>query len=162
MQGWDPLRLAVDVRGTGTTGHRVAALMHELDDVNVELASESVVVAIFGMGPPAADDVKRLLGALRHAITVLGDVEHEPARPLRHRHRGVQSGCRPARHSSRPRTWFRLRRRRAGWRRSPWRPTAGNPDVLPREVLTAETLDDVRETLAQGARSTARFARSGW
>src|SRR5207247_5560115 len=53
VHGWDPLRLAVDVRGTGTTGHRVAALMHELDDVNLELASESVLVALFGMGTPA-------------------------------------------------------------------------------------------------------------
>ena len=53
VHGWDPLRLSVDVRGIGHTGTRLAALMRERDDVNVELASENVVVAMFGMGEPA-------------------------------------------------------------------------------------------------------------
>jgi arginine decarboxylase len=64
VAGWDPLRLAVDVRGTGTTGHRVAALMHELDDVNLELATESVIVAVLGMAAPATPALERLVGAL--------------------------------------------------------------------------------------------------
>jgi lysine decarboxylase len=42
--GWDPLRLSIDVRGSGASGHRIAALMRERDDINVELFSENVVV----------------------------------------------------------------------------------------------------------------------
>jgi arginine/lysine/ornithine decarboxylase len=153
VHGWDPVRLSIDVRGTGTTGHRVAALMHELDDVNLELASESVVVAVFGMGAPAARDVDRLLGSLRHAITTLGDVEHEPARPF-----------------APPPPWGTLRMpprdaflapqdvvtlgdaegRVAAESLATYPP--GIPNVLPGEVLTAETLDYVRETLAHGGK----------
>ena len=32
IAGWDPLRLAIDVRGTGATGYRLAKLAFELDD----------------------------------------------------------------------------------------------------------------------------------
>jgi arginine decarboxylase len=153
VHGWDPLRLAVDVRGTGTTGHRVAALMHELDDVNVELASESVVVAVFGMGAPAAPDVERLLGALGHAVSVLGEVEHEPARPF-----------------APPPPWGPLRMppreaflapqdvvaigdaegRVAAESLATYPP--GIPNVLPGEVLTGETLDYIRDTLEHGGK----------
>ncbi|MGH2975377.1 MAG: aminotransferase class I/II-fold pyridoxal phosphate-dependent enzyme, partial [Solirubrobacterales bacterium] len=48
VHGWDPLRLSIDVRGTGRTGTRVASLMHDLDDINLELVSENVIVAVFG------------------------------------------------------------------------------------------------------------------
>src|SRR4029077_10150783 len=39
----DPTRLVVDVRGLGATGHRVARMMREDDDINLELFSENVV-----------------------------------------------------------------------------------------------------------------------
>ena len=78
--GWDPLRVAVDVRGTGTTGHRIAALMLELDDINLELASENVIVAVFGMGADAEANGARLVEALGHAVSALGEVEHEVGR----------------------------------------------------------------------------------
>ncbi len=56
IAGWDPLRLAIDVRGTGSTGYRLAKVAFELDDgIDLELAAENVVVAIFGLGEPAAD-----------------------------------------------------------------------------------------------------------
>ena len=50
VAAWDPLRLSVDVRGTGATGHRIAQLMREKDDVVLELFSENVIVAVFGLG----------------------------------------------------------------------------------------------------------------
>src|SRR5205814_10380186 len=53
VHGWDPLRLSIDVRGTGSTGLRLAGLMRELDDINLELVSENVIVAVFGMGEDA-------------------------------------------------------------------------------------------------------------
>src|SRR4051794_18597099 len=45
VAAWDPLRLSVDVRGTGATGHRIAQLMRERDDIILELFSENVIVA---------------------------------------------------------------------------------------------------------------------
>ena len=47
---YDPLRLAIDVRGTGHSGYALARLVRERDDVNLELAGENVMVAVFGMG----------------------------------------------------------------------------------------------------------------
>jgi lysine decarboxylase len=73
VHGYDPLRLAVDVRGTGASGYQVARLMHEMDDVNLELAGENVIVAVFGMGETATGHAARLVEALEHAVRRLGD-----------------------------------------------------------------------------------------
>jgi arginine decarboxylase len=79
VHGYDPLRLAIDVRGTGATGYQVAQLMHEQDDVNLELAGETVVVAVFGMGETATGNAARLVAALGRAVEHLGsDEEYEP------------------------------------------------------------------------------------
>ena len=77
--GYDPLRLAVDVRGTGATGYQVAELMREQDDVNLELAGENVIVAVFGMGETATGHAVRLVDALARAVEHLGfDEDHVP------------------------------------------------------------------------------------
>ena len=80
VHGWDPLRLAIDVRGTGTTGTRLASLMREQDDVNLELVSENVVVAVFGMGEDAGASAARLVSAARRAVEALGAEERLPER----------------------------------------------------------------------------------
>src|SRR5438132_1266788 len=72
VHGYDPLRLAVDVRGTGASGYQVARLMHDRDDVNLELAGETVIVAVFGMGETATGNAARLVDALRRAVEHLG------------------------------------------------------------------------------------------
>ena len=77
VAGYDPLRLAVDVRGTGSSGYRVAQLMHEQDDINLELAGENVIVAVFGIGETAAEHTERLVDALRRAVGSLGAPEGE-------------------------------------------------------------------------------------
>jgi lysine decarboxylase len=79
---WDPLRLTIDVRGTGSTGTRVASLMRELDDINLELAAENVIVAVFGMGEDAAASADRLVSSMRHAVEALGAEEEIPRRPF--------------------------------------------------------------------------------
>jgi lysine decarboxylase len=68
VAGYDPLRLAVDVRGTGENGYELARILREGDDVNLELAGENVIVAVFGMGEPARPQGERLVAALRHAL----------------------------------------------------------------------------------------------
>jgi arginine decarboxylase len=82
VHDWDPLRLAVDVRGTASTGTRLAKLMRELDDVNLELESENVIVAVFGAGENAVESAGRLVSALRHAVETLGAEDEHPKRPF--------------------------------------------------------------------------------
>ena len=76
------MRLVVDVRGTGATGHRIARLMREQDDINLELFAENVVVAVFGIGERAAETGERLVEGLEHACARLGEEEEEPLPPF--------------------------------------------------------------------------------
>jgi arginine decarboxylase len=71
VHGYDPLRLVVDVRGTGHSGYAVAERLRGLDDVNLELAGQNVVVAVFGMAEDARPAAERLLAGLRHAVAEL-------------------------------------------------------------------------------------------
>src|SRR5215211_6419668 len=82
VHDWDPLRLAMDVRGTGSTGTRIATLMRELDDVNLELVSENVIVAVFGAGEDAGASAKRLVEGLHHAVETIGADGGPPKRPF--------------------------------------------------------------------------------
>jgi lysine decarboxylase len=72
VAGWDPLRLSIDVRGTGSSGYRLASVAREEGDVIFELFAENVAVAVFGMGAPAADQGERLVAVLRRAVQRLG------------------------------------------------------------------------------------------
>jgi arginine decarboxylase len=70
VHAYDPLRLVVDVRGTGVSGYRLAQLMRERD-IHPELAGENVIVAVFGMGETETDNAARLVEALEQAVTQL-------------------------------------------------------------------------------------------
>lgn len=151
VYGFDPLRLAVDVRGTGATGYEIAEWMREDDDINTELAGENVVVAVFGMGEPVAETGARLVPALRRAA------ERAAARPAR-----VHEAFAP------PPPWGPLATspREAFLGPQEVVPVAGAvgriaaeslaayppgiPNVLPGERLSAATLDYVQQTLEQG------------
>jgi lysine decarboxylase len=69
---YDPLRLAVDVRGVAASGYELAPLLREIDDINLELHAENVLVAIFGMGERGAPEADRLVAALREAVARVG------------------------------------------------------------------------------------------
>jgi len=68
VAAWDPLRLSIDLRETGATGYALARTILEVEGIDLELFSENVVVAIFGMGEPAAGAGERLAAALREAV----------------------------------------------------------------------------------------------
>jgi arginine decarboxylase len=161
VHGWDPLRLAVDVRGTGTTGHRIAALMLELDDINLELASENVVVSVFGMASDTAAEGNRLVEGLEHAVTALGEVEHEIARDF-----APAPPWGPLRMS--PRDAFLAPQDVMPFHEAEGRVAAeslatyppGIPNVLPGELLTTETLDYIRETVDHGGKVRGAVDRS--
>ena len=151
IAGWDPLRLAVDVRGTGSTGYRLAKTAFYASGLDLELYSENVVVAIFGLGEPAAPAGERLVAGLRHAVDELEAETGAPDEKL-----------------APPPPWGELvmtpREAFLGPQEViPFADAAGRvaaeglaayppgiPNVLPGERLTAETLDYIRESVAHG------------
>jgi arginine decarboxylase len=84
VHGWDPLRLAIDVRGSGLTGYDLDPALRRIDDIHLELFGENVIVALFGMGERASPRGERLVAALGAALQDLGpepDREQEPFAP---------------------------------------------------------------------------------
>jgi arginine decarboxylase len=70
--GYDPLRLAVDVRGIAASGYEMAGLLREIGDINLELYGQNVIVAVFGLGERRLPEAKRLVDALREAAARVG------------------------------------------------------------------------------------------
>ena len=151
VHGYDPLRLAIDVRGTGATGDELAAVTLAEDDINWELFGENVVVAIFGMAEHVGPEVERLVAALRHAVDRLdaaGDREHEPFAPPPPWGELVMA----------PRDAFLGPQEAVPFAEAAGRIAAeslagyppGVPNVLPGERLTAPTIEYVQRTLEHG------------
>ncbi len=69
---YDPLRLAVDVRGIAASGYEMAPLLREIGDINLELYGQNVLVAVFGMGERSLNEAARLVEALRTAVERVG------------------------------------------------------------------------------------------
>jgi arginine decarboxylase len=149
---YDPLRLAIDVRGTRATGYELARVVREQDDVQVELAGENVLVAVFGMGEDVAAAGERLVTALHRAVDVLSAEERDP---------GPETFAPPPPWGElvmTPREAFLGPQdvvpvgdavgRVAAESLAAYPP--GIPNVLPGERLTAATLDYIHQTLEQG------------
>jgi lysine decarboxylase len=150
---YDPLRLAIDVRGTPMSGYELARRLRDEHDVNMELAGENVMVAVYGMGEDAGAASERLLAALR-AVVESASPGSDP-----------DDGAAPF---SAPPPWGELvmspreaflgpqevvPAREAVGRVSSESLAAyppGIPNVLPGERLTAETLDYIEQTIAHG------------
>ena len=124
--------------------------MRELDDVNLELVSENVIVAVFGIGEDVTRSASRLVDGLRHAVETLGSEEEPHSAPLHSRRPGVRSRCPeagvPRGAGGRP----LRRRRRADRSRVARRLSPGIPNVLPGERLTRETVDYINEVVEHG------------
>ena len=158
---WDPLRLSIDVRGTRATGHRIAEEMRKRDDIIVELFSENVVVAVFGLGERAAPAAERMLEALRHAVEVVGQGDAED--------RGAFAEPPPwGRLELSPRDAFLGPQDIVPFEGAEGRICAeslaayppGVPNVLPGERLTADTLAYIRESLDHGGQVRGASDRS--
>jgi lysine decarboxylase len=151
VAGYDPLRLAVDVRGLDATGYELAVLLRDIDDINLELYGQNVVVAVFGMGERSMPEAARLVEALREAARRVGTDPHgesasfaapppwgELAMTPREAYLGRQEVV-PAEEAV---------GRIAAESLATYPP--GIPNVLPGERLTAETLAYIRGTLELG------------
>ena len=55
VSSWDPLRIVIDVRGTGCSGYEVADALRVTYDVHVELATHATCVLILGIAQPSED-----------------------------------------------------------------------------------------------------------
>jgi lysine decarboxylase len=151
VHAYDPTRLVVDVRGLKTTGHRVARLMLEDDDINLELFSENVVVAVFGVGERAEVTGERLVKALEHAATRIGEEEQEPMPPFAEPPPWGPTVLSPREaflggHEVVPFTDAEGRIAAESLAAYP----PGVPNVLPGEVLTREAIDYIADSVAHG------------
>ncbi len=70
IAGFDPLRIVVDVRGTGRTGYEVAAALRAIHDTYVELATHATIVFVLGLAQPLEplERVAHNLGAIVQRI----------------------------------------------------------------------------------------------
>ena len=152
VHAYDPTRLVVDVRGLGATGHRIARIMREQDDVNLELFSENVIVAVFGIGERAARTGERLVEALEHAGERIGEEDEEEQLPPF----AEPPPWGPTELS--PREAFLIGQEVVAFDEAEGRIAAeslaayppGVPNVLPGERLTRPTLDYIADSVAHG------------
>jgi arginine decarboxylase len=125
--------------------------MHEADDINLELAGETVVVAVFGMGDTAIENATRLVGALEKAVGGLGD-----SGPGRRERTAPPPPWGPLEMT--PREAFLGPQEVVPVERAVGRIAAeslavyppGIPNVLPGERITAETWEYIQAILAHG------------
>jgi arginine decarboxylase len=152
VHAYDPLRLAIDVRGSGATGYELAALLREESDINLEFSGEHMLVAVFGMAEQVEESCTLLVSALREASSQIND---------RVRSRKRRALPRPPRWgplAMTPREAFMGVQEIVPIEGALGRVAAeslaafppGIPNVVPGERLTAETLSYIRRTLEQG------------
>jgi lysine decarboxylase len=67
IAGWDPLRLVIDVRGTGLTGYQIASALRASFDIYPELATHATVVLVLGLAQPL-DALEAVAHDLRETV----------------------------------------------------------------------------------------------
>src|ERR687888_79600 len=67
VAGYDPMRIVLDVRGTGRTGYEIADELRRSYDVHVELPMQATVVFVVGLGESAAT-LRRLAGDIDEIV----------------------------------------------------------------------------------------------
>jgi arginine decarboxylase len=76
--GWDPLRIVIDVRGTGCTGYEVAAALRASFDIYVELATHATLVLVLGIGQ-TVEPLERLAHDFWEAVAQISRPGTSPA-----------------------------------------------------------------------------------
>lgn len=73
VAAFDPLRLAIDVRRAPRDGFALADALYRLANVNLELVTERVLIAHFGIGEPILQHGMRLIENLQVVLDLLDD-----------------------------------------------------------------------------------------
>jgi lysine decarboxylase len=152
VAGWDPLRLVVDVRGTGRTGYEVAEALRGAYDSYPELATHAVIVFVLGLGQ-SVEPLERL--AHEFAETV-----REIARPGELRDIPLAPATDDVETAATPRDAFLGPGESIFVEQAIGRISCegiagyppGVPALLPGERVTAEVVEYLRELTAAGAR----------
>ena len=116
IAGWDPLRIVIDVRGTGCTGYEVAAALRASYDIYVELATHATLVLVLGLDQPVERSSASPTTSPRPSGGSPGPAaprDHASAGGARARDRGL-----PARRLPGPRRGRRRSRTRSGGSRA--------------------------------------------
>jgi len=151
VAGWDPLRLGIDVRGTGSSAQRLWKTAFHVANLDLELFSGNVVVAIFGVGESAEVAGERLVEGLRKAVDELEETPGAPDEMLAPAPPWGELVLTPREAFLGPQEvvpFDAAAGRVAAEGLAAYPP--GIPNVLPGERLTPETLDFIRESLAHG------------
>ena len=80
IAGWDPLRIVIDVRGTGCTGYEVAAALRDGYDIYVELATHATLVLVLGLAEPVGQ-LERLAHDFAETVKRISRPGQAPAIP---------------------------------------------------------------------------------
>src|SRR3954454_21966113 len=152
IAGYDPMRIVVDVRGTGRTGYEIADALRRSYDVHLEMPTQATLVFVVGLGESVA--------ALRR---LAGDIEETVKRIARPGPTAAIVGPRTTIHNEvavSPREAFLGETDVVAVQGAIGRISCeaiasyppGIPALLPGERITAETVDYLRELAAGGAR----------
>lgn len=152
IAGWDPLRIVIDVRGTGCTGYELAGALRSAYDIYIELATHATLVLVLGLGQPVeplerlahdfAETVRRMSrpGKASALARSPAAYEHETAIPPREAFLGSSEAV-PVGEAVGRISCESI----AGY-------PPGVPALLPGERITAEVIGYLGELTAAGAR----------
>ena len=169
VAGYDPLRIVLDVRGTGRTGYEIADELRRSYDVHVELPMQATIVFVVGLGDTAAA-LRRLAGDVDEVVKRrLGARRDRADRPARRRagqrgrrcRRARRSSARPSRSPSTPRSGAsRASRSRATRPASP--PCCRGSGSPPRRSPTCASWPTAARGCTAPATRPSRPSTSSW
>jgi lysine decarboxylase len=159
VAGWDPLRIVIDVRGTGSNGYQVASALRSSYDIHVELATHATVVLVLGIGQPI-EPLERVAHDLAETVKRL---KHDPAPPIAEDGESALShspGAMVVEPAVPPREAFLGRSEAVPAAEAVGRISTeaiagyppGVPTLLPGEVVTAAVVGYLQELVSAGAR----------
>jgi lysine decarboxylase len=152
IAGWDPLRIVIDVRGTGCTGYEVAAALRASFDIYVELATHATLVLVLGLGQ-TVDPLERLshdFAETVRAISRPGRAAIVARPPVMLRHQTAISPREAFLGEGEPVPVDQAIGRISAESIAGYPP--GVPTLLPGERITTEVVDYLRELVSAGAR----------
>jgi arginine/lysine/ornithine decarboxylase len=146
------MRLVIDVRATGRTGHEIADALRQAYDVHPELATQATVVFVVGLGETAAV-LLRLAGDIEETVKRIGrpGVVAAIVRPVSSLHNEMAVSPREAFLGEAEVVSADDAVGRISCESIAGYPP-GIPALLPGERVSAETLSYLRELVATGGR----------